>query len=338
MKFSAEKKNSIIMYILERINSDASDISKSVAETFGISRNTVNQYLCELTDKGIIRKLKRNSYSLVSKEYSRSFYRSKGELDSDTYIYDEHFKDIIADFTDEAKTIWYHAMTEMINNVIDHSDADCLDVVVKSNYFSTTVMLLDNGIGIFEKLKRHFNFASLEQARCELFKGKLTTDADNHSGEGIFFTSKMMDTFLIVSDGLVFATDKYDAKVNFSADSPFLDGTNVIMQLSNFTHRKISEVFDLYSSVEDGFAKTLIPMRNMFDSAPVSRSQAKRVCYRLENFKEIVLDFDRLEWMGQAFAHQLFVVYQNSHPDMLLTPINMNDAVSKMYNHVKKTK
>ena len=30
----------------------------------------------------------------------------------------------------------------------------------------------------------------------ELSKGKLTTDSANHSGEGIFFTSRMFDVFL----------------------------------------------------------------------------------------------------------------------------------------------
>ena len=61
-------------------------------------------------------------------------------------------------------------------------------------------------------------------------------------------------------------------------------------------------------------------MKNIFDSSPVSRSQAKRVCNRLENFKEVVLDFEGVQWMGQGFAHQLFVVFANDHPDIQLTP------------------
>ena len=41
--------------------------------------------------------------------------------------------------------------------------------------------------------------------------------------------------------------------------------------------------------------------------------------------------------MGQGFAHQLFVVFANSHPDMVITPVNMNEDVTKMYNHVRNS-
>ena len=62
----------------------------------------------------------------------------------------------------------------------------------------------------------------------------------------------------------------------------------------------------MYANVDSGFTKTKIPMKNIFDTSPVSRSQAKRVCNRLKKFQEVVIDFEGLQWMGQAFAHQLF--------------------------------
>ena len=49
---------------------------------------------------------------------------------------------------------------------------------------------------------------------------------------------------------------------------------------------------------------------------------------------EVVLDFESLQWMGQGFAHQVFVVFQNQHPDIKLIPVNMSESVTKMYNHV----
>jgi len=54
-------------------------------------------------------------------------------------------------------------------------------------------------------------------------------------------------------------------------------------------------------------------------------------------FREVTIDFSEISWMGQGFAHQLFVVYQNAHPEIKFNPINMNEAVTKMYNHVKNT-
>jgi len=42
--------------------------------------------------------------------------------------------------------------------------------------------------------------------------------------------------------------------------------------------------------------------------------------------------------MGQGFAHQIFVVFQNAHPEISVVPQNMNDSVESMYNHVVKRK
>ena len=89
---------------------------------------------------------------------------------------------------------------------------------------------------------------------------------------------------------------------------------------------------------DDGFFKTHIPVKNIFDDYPVSRSQAKRLCHRFDKFKEIELDFKGISDMGQGFAHEIFVVYQNQHPEVNLVPTNMNEAVEKMINHVLKTK
>ncbi len=338
MKFSEEKKNSIIMYLLEQIQQGELNLSKTISEKCDISRNTVNEYLKELQEKNIVRKLKRNSYELITECFEYRLERRKNELDSDTYAYDNFFEQHIQDCTDEAMRIWQYGFSEMANNVMDHSNAENLYLRVEKNYLSTTVMMIDDGVGIFEKIKEHFALADLDEARCELFKGKLTTDEENHSGEGIFFTSRMMDKFFILSSGKIFSTDKYEFDFNIDLDTNMHGGTCVIMSLSNFTKRRIADIFNQYSTVDGGFTKTRIPMRNIFDKAPISRSQAKRVCNRLEEFDEIILDFDGLDWMGQAFAHQVFVVYQNQHPGVSIEAINMNDSVKSMYNHVKQTK
>ncbi len=337
MKFSNEKKNSIIMYMLEKIELGEADISKTIAEKCEISRNTVNEYLIELQEKNIIRKIKRNQYELVTETFKCLLERSKNQLNSDTYAFDSFFNKHIQDCTSQAKTIWQYALSEMTNNVIDHSNAETLLFKVEKNYLKTKAYLLDDGVGIFEKIKEHFELESLDEARCELFKGKLTTDKSKHSGEGIFFTSRMMDSFCIISDRKVFDTNKYNDEFNYDIDSNIIKGTCVIMTLSNFTQKRIADIFNQYSSPDGGFTKTDIPLKNIFDSAPISRSQAKRIYYRLDEFNNVTLDFEGLDWMGQAFAHQLFVVYQNQHPNTVLLPINMCEDVKAMYDHVMYT-
>lgn len=338
MKFSEDKKRAIKMYIVEKIANSTPNITKQVAEIFNISRNTVNAYMTQLQENGIIRKIQKNQYELVTEIHKFRVWRSKNELTSETAVFEKCIKPYILQCTPEARAIWDYASNEMLNNVIDHSDADRLDVIVKRNFYSTTVMLIDDGVGIFEKLKNYFNLESLDAARCELFKGKLTTNAQMHSGEGIFFTSRVMDTFLIISSGKIFSTNKYNSDVLLDAPVGIRKGTAVYMSLNNHTHRQLAEVFKCYADVENGFDKTTIPLKNIFDDAPVSRSQAKRICYRLENFAEVTFDFAGINWVGQAFAHQIFVLYQREHPTMRLKAVNMCENVYAMYQHVMNTK
>lgn len=334
MKFNEEKKKSIIFYLLEKIDQEGSQITKSVSETFSINQNTIYTYIHELEQQNIIRKVKRGQYELINTELHYNLSRSNGDLDSDTYAYEQYLAKRIQKYGSNVQQIWSYVFSEMINNVMDHSLAEDVHLIIKQDYLNTSVLIADNGIGIFKKIKEHFGFATLDEAICELFKGKLTTDSANHSGEGIFFSSKMMDEFFILSSKKIFTTNKSEnSKIIDMADSQ-ADGTGVIMRLSNFTHKTPQDVFDLYANVDGGFVKTRIPLKNIFDTTPVSRSQAKRICNRLEKFKEVILDCDGLPWMGQGFAHQLFVVFASAHPDIELIPINMNEDITKMLHHV----
>lgn len=325
------------MYLLEKIEQKVENPSQIVSEAFDINRNTVHKYINQLVDENIIKRVKRGNYQLVDTCFEYRFLKSKNEIQNETQIYNATLKKHIEDLSDNVKQIWEYAFSEMVNNVIDHSGAENLLVYVRKNYLNTVVFIADNGIGIFEKIKKHFNLGTLEDAICELFKGKLTTDKENHSGEGIFFSSKLMDEFAILSSDKIFTADKFDSSNIFSIPDFSGKGTFVYMKLSNYTHRNSKEVFDKYSDVNGGFTKTMIPLNNIFDASPVSRSQARRVLNSLDKFNEIVLDFNGVQWMGQGFAHQIFVVFKKQQPDILITPVNMNEDVTKMYNHVINT-
>lgn len=334
MRFSDEKKQSIIIYMLEKIQQKCDGVSKIVAEAFDINQNTVHTYINELVDKGIIKRVKRGEYELVKKKYEYKYSRSDKEMENDTYVYEHCLYNLIENLSQNVKDIWSYVISEMINNVIDHSQAENFKLIIEQSYIDTQVLILDDGIGIFVKIKDYFGFNTIDDAIGELFKGKLTTDIENHSGEGIFFSSKMVDDFFIVSSGKIFSNNKYGNSKIMNLAQTNTEGTGVYMSLSNFTQRNPQEVFDLYANTEGGFVKTKVPLKNIFDASPVSRSQAKRVCNRLEEFKEVEIDFDGIQWMGQGFAHQIFVVFARKHPDIKLEPVNMSEDVAKMYAHV----
>ena len=152
MKYTTEKKKTIVLYILDKIVAGTKSLSNVVADAFGISTNTVHTYLNELINEGIIVKQKRGEYKLVTKRSEYSFSRSNGELEIDTQAYDLCLAKQISHLGENIQHIWAYAMSEMVNNVIDHSEAEHMHVFVEQNYLQTSVIITDDGVGIFEKV------------------------------------------------------------------------------------------------------------------------------------------------------------------------------------------
>lgn len=345
MSFTYEKREQIKRYILEKISESNIDVVKKTSTTFNISLNTVYRYLRQLENDLIIEK-KGNTYDFVTISSTIHLQRSKNQLLEEDIIYDEYLKEYIGtgDYLPEnVVKIWEYSFMEMMNNAIDHSMAEHVYLSIYQNYINTTVMIQDNGIGIFRKIKEYYKYNSLDDAVNELFKGKLTTDSKNHSGEGIFFTSRALDRFAAISDGKMFTHDKYVDVLNDLENIKSLrnwknyKGTIIYMELSNFSNKTLKEVFGMFSNEDGGFTRTRIPIKNIYETYPVSRSQAKRLCNRFDKFKEVELDFSGIDDIGQGFAHEIFVVFQNSHKDVKIIPINTSSDVEKMINHVKSS-
>jgi len=96
-------------------------------------------------------------------------------------------------------------------------------------------------------------------------------------------------------------------------------------------------VFDQFAAPEDyTFAKTIVPVRLAQHEGEklISRSQAKRLTMRFERFQTVVLDFTGVEEIGQAFADEVFRVFQQAHPATALVPTNMTSAVEMMFKRV----
>lgn len=70
----------------------------------------------------------------------------------------------------------------------------------------------------------------------------------------------------------------------------------------------------------------------------LSRNAVKvgRICERLETFKEVILDFDGVEFIGQGFADELFRVYATAHPQLILHPVNVAPDVERIWKDEKR--
>jgi hypothetical protein len=110
------------------------------------------------------------------------------------------------------------------------------------------------------------------------------------------------------------------------------------MALGNDTSRTLKEVFDQYSSGENyDFSKTVVPLTlaKFGEEKLVSRSQAKRVLARIDQFKSVVFDFKQIDSIGHAFADEIFRVWANAHPDVECFVIYATPDVHRMIASIK---
>ena len=337
MSLKREEKDKIKEFLLKTI-SIGENPYKAMENNFKISRQTVSKYLNELVEKNYITKNSKGNYT-INFYISESKIYKNNNLEEDI-VYDELIKKYEVDKKNNVKHILVYAFTEMLNNAIEHSEGTEISIYYAENYFNIFVTIKDNGIGIFRKIVRDHNLKNENEAIFELKKGKLTSDAENHSGEGIFFTSKVVDYFLISSFNKTFSSgsDKYFYSIEQNKER-CIKGTEVILVLNKNTERTTKKIFDEYTSDDFVFNKTKIIVHLAKDYLGhdfVSRSLAKRILMNVEKFKIIVLDFENIDNIGQGFADEVFRVFKNKNPDITVVPVNMNEEIEFMINRAMK--
>lgn len=349
MSFQEEKRESIKRYMLEKIRQDDVEYMQKTTYNFQISVTTVKRYLHECLEKQILLE-DRNAacgYRLCQQEYDFQ-YSVKDNLEEDG-IYFEDISPLLQDVSEQAQHIWSYTFMEMMNNAIEHSAGENIYCCVVKDAIYTEITITDDGIGIFKNIQNYLmkeldKKVTYQDVLTELYKGKLTTASENHSGEGIFFGSKTMDEFAIWSDNAVYVQG-VEERTRFVQDHLVTYytrlqhiGTAIMMKLDNQTKRRLQEVFDMYAPIEEGFVKTRIPIKEVCTQGqPMARSQARKILWRLEQFEKVEFDFEGVEFMGQGFADEIFRVFQNKHPEIELIPIHANPTVLGMIKHVQRS-
>jgi hypothetical protein len=330
-------KEQIRQKALELIVADGHRVGTRLAQAAGLSRQVANGYLQAMLREGLIEAegtTRARIYRLkILVEVEKRFPREGLQED---VVWRELIAPALVRLPENVRNIWYYASTEMINNAIDHSGAKEVRVEVRMSALDTEILVADEGEGIFVKIQWAFGLLDPRESILELAKGKLTTAPEHHTGEGIFFTSRALDSFEIESHHLRFIHGQRgdDAIVQQADNTP---GTRVRMRLANDSPRIMREVYDAYTDTEEyTFDKTVVPLHlaQYEGEKLVSRSQAKRVANRFERFKRVELDFTGVSEIGQAFADELFRVFARAHPQIRITPINTEPAVARMIRRV----
>jgi hypothetical protein len=200
----------------------------------------------------------------------------------------------------------------------------------------------DFGIGAFRNVMKKRKLQSELEAIQDVLKGKVTTMPELHSGQGIFFTSRAGEEFILDSFGyrLIINNKIQDIFLQEIKGAKMKQGTKVTFKLSTESNRHLKEVFDEFSNIDEGsnfgFDKTEIKIKLYLRTGiHISRSQARRVLVGLDNFRIVVLDFDKVPMIGQSFADEIFRVFHNKYPKIKISAINMNEAVKFMIDRVE---
>lgn len=336
-----EKGSRIRTQILRDVVHHPSDISNHIAKIFNITPQAVYNHMKRLekeerlvsTGRG-----KGKSYSLGIVRSYKVVLPLTPEISEDT-VWRNHFAFIFEGLAENLVSICHYGFTEMLNNVIDHSFGESVYMYVLRDKEKIQMFVVDDGEGIFKRIARLCELSDERHAIMELSKGKLTTDPQNHTGEGIFFTSRMFDEFEIESQDLTYSHYDENSFDSLSDSAITIDevGTMVVMVIDIATDRQIRDIFEEYTEDRDGddtsqFNKTVIPVKlaQYGDEKLISRSQAKRLLTRIEKFKNVIFDFEDVSMVGQAFADEIFRVYANKNLDIHLVPVNMTIDVERM--------
>jgi anti-sigma regulatory factor (Ser/Thr protein kinase) len=326
-------------------------MASAATEQTGLTRVAVSRRIKKLADAGYLQRHgagTRQTYSLGDKRFwlrvesLEHIVRRGGEM----VVWEQHLAALLADLQANVKNLAYTAFTEMLNNALDHSNGQQVVMGVHVQGGQLQMLVGDDGEGIFRKIAKAADLFDPRLAILELAKGKYTTAPMGHSGMGIFVSSRMMDGFAIESCGLRF--DPHEASAPLPVFGwmdahaqlkPAPAQTVVRMAIALDSTRTGNDVYFKYfesSNVGDAepgeaFHTTEIPVRlAQLSSELVSRSQAKWVMNRATQFKTVILDFEGVVHVGQAFVDEVFRVFATAHPHIRLKTMGMSPEVAKL--------
>jgi anti-sigma regulatory factor (Ser/Thr protein kinase) len=334
-------KQDIKDYILRNVEKSPTKITAKTMQEFSLSRPAVLHYINLAIEEGLLTvegATRARRYKL--KNIAAVQFKTELFPETESVIWQYRVFPHLS-LPQNILSICEHGFTEMLNNAIDHSGDKNAFIYVIQNYACIEIYISDRGVGIFEKIQKAQNLQNPQEALLELSKGKLTTYPAKHAGEGIYFTSRMFDHFIIRSGKLTYQRRREeddDWLIEMEEKRlGYRQGTLVYMRIATNAHWTTRDVFDKYQDDDLRFRKTHVSVALAREPGQqlVSRSQAKRILSRFEQFTEIVLDFQGVDIIGQGFADQIFRIFPQTHPDIPLIAINTSPAVERMIAFVK---
>lgn len=311
--------------------------NRDVVAELGISRQAAHKRLRDLVERGELRQVgkgRATRYVAPSERWSFTF-PTDGLREDQVWAELVERAPAVAALEEKAFNGFNYAVTELVNNAVDHSGSPIVELEVRNDPPMLVVEVGDEGVGIFEHIRNVLHLDSELEALQELSKGKTTTMPERHTGEGIFFTSKVADQFRIESGRLAWLVDNERGDMAVEELSEHRVGTRVRFEASPRTMRDLTEVFQEYTrDYEFTRTRTVVKLYTI-GVRFISRSEAKRLLHGLTRFREVVLDFEGVRAVGQGFADEVFRVWHTQHPEVRLEPVRMSEPVAFMVERAR---
>lgn len=332
--------------ILKKIAKKQSVRAAEIVKETGFSREYINRFFRALVSEGKLILVGKANQAQYVKPGRRARLVGATIITRRQLVNRNLREDEVLDEIEKSTNIFYsvpqnirrimrYGFTEMLNNAIEHSGSKGIFVAVHRKPEALQFEVIDKGVGIFNNIRQKRKLKNVLEAVQDLLKGKQTTAPRQHSGEGIFFTSRVADILTIQSSAKKLIFNNLVGDV-FIRDVKLAKGTRVIFSISLKSRQSLHQVFSRYSGEAYGFSKTSVGVKLYeLGSEYISRSQARRILSGLEKFRYIILDFRGVKAIGQGFADEVFRVWRNKHADIKIEPKNMNENVEFMIKRVR---
>lgn len=322
-------------FLVEAIADGAPDVARRATERFGLTRQAVNQQIRRLTADGYIRakgETRQRTYALVPLRRWDHAYTIGPQLNEDL-VWTSGVAPLLAGLPENVRNIAHYGVTEMVRNAQDHSGSPHVRVRVRATAAAVQLTISDDGVGVFRKIQESVRLADERHAILELHKGRLTTDPAGHTGDGVFFTSRMFDEFVLRS-GRLALIHRRRAEEWTVEEHPPVAGTQVSLKIRPWARQTDRAVLARHALGQGDFqfqrTHVMVALAQAQEERLISRSQAQRVMARLDGFAEVILDFRGVGFIGPAFADEMFRVFRAAHPGVTLTPLHVSEDVERM--------
>ena len=324
----------VTSWITPLVQTHPADLPKALAERAGCSVAKARQLIHQLVDLGWLQRQgtpQRPRYAAGRLRQVVQRYALQG-LDEDL-PWARDFAPYL-DLPASVRKMAQHAFTELLNNAIDHSEGTQVTISMRQTPAHVQLLVSDDGRGLFDKIREGFAIEDPSMAMLELSKGRLTSAPDRHTGRGLFFTSRLADVFDLHANQVAFQHREWDPRQWVQSRAVRPNGSSIYLAIALDTTRTLDEVMRSASADSANYQieHTRLPLRLLVndDVALESRAQARKVAQRLEQFKQIELDFEGVDHIGQGFADELFRVFARNHGQLRLVVCNAGRNVQSM--------